>query len=162
MSAEPAEGDPRPAVATERAVHEDLPSTLRAPRQARVTVRNVLNAWGLGSLSNDAELLTSELVANAAQHTSGSPIGLTIRQHTAPTGQRGILCQVTDPDPALPEVPSAELDSEHGRGLALVAAMSTSSGFTTNSRGKTAWFTLTAERDRIRSRSLDRGAEASA
>ncbi len=150
------------SLASSQTVHSDLPSTLRAPRQARLTVRKVLGSWGLGNLSNDAELLASELVANAAEHTDGSPIGLTIRQHTEPTGERGVLCQVTDPDPALPVSQSAEPDSERGRGLHVVAALATSSGFTTSPRGKTAWFTLTAERERARSRSLDLGAEASA
>ncbi len=101
-------------------------------------------------------------MANAAEHTNGSPIGLTIRQHTEPTGMRGVLCEVTDPDPAMPEPSAAESGDERGRGLHVVVALATDSGFTSSPRGKTAWFTLTAERERTHTRSADLGAEASA
>jgi anti-sigma regulatory factor (Ser/Thr protein kinase) len=128
-----------------------LPPNLTAPRQARTIVRHALASWGLGALSADAELLASELVANAAEHGTDSPIRLTILSHTEPNGQRGILCRVTDasPSPAAPQSP--EPDSERGRGLQIVAALATNSGFTTNPHGKTAWFTLTAVPDRTAS-----------
>ena len=142
------------------AVHADLPASTRAPRQARLTVRNVLQAWGLHTISDDAELITSELVANAAEHADGSPIGLTIRQHTEPTGQRGILCQVTDASPTIPEAGPMQVDSERGRGLHLVSALATNSGFCASPEGKTAWFTLTAPREPTRARQAGLEAEA--
>ncbi len=145
-----------------QAIHADLPATLRAPRQARQTVRRVLSSWGLGNLSGEAELLASELVANAAEHGDGAPIGLTIRQHAEPGGQRGILCEVTDSAPDLPSARPAEPDSERGRGLHVVAAIATSSGFSRSPHGKTAWFTLTTQRERCRSRQADLGAKAGA
>lgn len=144
-----------------RVVHADLPASVQAPRLARVTIRSVLRAWGLGNLASDAELITSELVANAAEH-AGGPIGLTISPHTEPSGQPGVLCQITDPAPDLPLPQAAEPDSEHGRGLQIVTALATSSGFTTSPHGKTAWFTLTTTRSPGRIRQADLSAEAGA
>lgn len=103
-----------------------------------------MTAWGLSSLSADAELIASELGANSAEHAEGAPIGLTISQHTEPNGQKGILCQVTDTGPGQPTGQPIREESERGRGLRIVAALATRSGVTTNPHGKTAWFTLTA------------------
>lgn len=148
--------------APDQAIHTDLPATLRAPGQARLTVRSVLSSWGLGNLTDDAELLASELVANAAEHADGSPIGLTIRKHAEPGGQQGILCQVTDTVPEVPQLQEAGPGSERGRGLQVVAAVATSSGFASSPQGKTAWFTLSTRQERSRSRRAEFGAEASA
>jgi hypothetical protein len=121
-----------------------LNASLTAPRQARAVVRDALLGWGLGELAGDAQLLASEPVANASQHAGGSPVRLTIRPHIGPNGQRGILCRVTDLSPEQPRPLPCEPDSEHGRGLQIVAALATSSGVTANRQGKTAWFTLAA------------------
>lgn len=124
-----------------------LPADLTAPRQARAVIRHALVSWGLSALSADAELISSELVANAAEH-AGTPIRLTISPHTEPNGRRGILCQITDAVPAAPTPQPLPTDSERGRGLHIVAALATRSGLTVNPLGKTAWFTLTATPDR--------------
>jgi anti-sigma regulatory factor (Ser/Thr protein kinase) len=142
------------------AVHATLPVSLRAPRQARQAIRNVLRSWGLANLSNDAELIASEIVANAAEHVEGSVIGMTIRQHTESSGQRGILCQITDADPSPPgQQQPARPDCERGRGLQIVRALATNSGFTSTAHGKTAWFTLTMTDDVSRMRQADLEAE---
>jgi anti-sigma regulatory factor (Ser/Thr protein kinase) len=133
---------PRPRQPGLPVVRVELPATLTAPRQARAAVRDALAAWGLTSISSDAELIASELTANAAEHGDGQPIGLVIRPHTA-GGRRGVLCQVTDTSPARPQLSAARPDSERGRGLRIVQALATSSGITTSPAGKTAWFTLT-------------------
>jgi anti-sigma regulatory factor (Ser/Thr protein kinase) len=78
-----------------------LPADLSSARQARSAVRRALTAWGIDDPDGDAELLASELVANAAEHASGS-IGLALRRHAQPDGQRGITCEVTDASPSLP------------------------------------------------------------
>lgn len=121
----------------------ELPGTPASPRRARAAVRSILTLWGLASLTPDCELLASELVANAAEHTPGQPIGLLIRQHTAEAGRPGIRCEVTDSSPQLPVSKPARPDSERGRGLTIVAALATDSGIIARPGGKTAWFTLT-------------------
>jgi hypothetical protein len=95
----------------------------------------------------DAELLASELVANAAEHGTG-PIGLALRRQAGPAGQRAITCEITDTSPRLPARREVAPDSERGRGLAIVAALATACGVRAESAGKTTWFTLTLA-DRI-------------
>ena len=122
-----------------------LRSQLRADptsaRQARSAVRTALDFWGMSDSSGDAELLASELVANAAEHARG-PIGLALTRHREPGGQSGITCEVTDSSPAPPKVRQAEPGDERGRGLAIVTALATTSGVRTEPAGKTTWFTL--------------------
>jgi hypothetical protein len=43
-------------------------------------------------LGDDAELLASELVANAAEHGDGTPIGSALRRHDKPGEQPAITC----------------------------------------------------------------------
>jgi anti-sigma regulatory factor (Ser/Thr protein kinase) len=124
----------------------ELAADLTSAQQARSAVRQALAAWGMDDLSGDVELLASELVANAAEHTC-TPIGLALRHHPGPTGERGITCEVTDTSPSPPRPRQAKPDDERGRGLAIVTALATGSGVRTEPTGKTSWFTL-ALRDR--------------
>ena len=121
-----------------------LPGCLTAPRQARAAMRNVLASWVLSELSPAAELLVSELVANASERAASSPVRLSIWPQVEPDGRRGILCEVSDESPELPEPSPLRPDSARGRGLGIVASMANSSGVTPNRTRKTAWFTLTA------------------
>jgi anti-sigma regulatory factor (Ser/Thr protein kinase) len=125
----------------------ELPADLTSARQARSAVRRALTVWGIDDADGDAELLASELVANAAEHASGS-ISLALRHHAEPDGQRGITCEITDTSPSLPQPSQARPDNERGRGLAIVTALATASGVRAEPVGKTTWFTL-ALRDRI-------------
>ena len=120
----------------------ELAADLTSARQARAAVRQALTAWGMTRLSGDAELLTSELVANAAEHGDGTPIGLALRRHADPGKQPGITCEVTDTSPAMPRRTEPGPDDERGRGLAIVEALARSSGVRVGRAGKTTWFTL--------------------
>jgi len=111
-------------------------------RQARTAVRSALAAWGMDDPSGDAELLASELVANAAEHGDGKPISLALRRHTEPDGQPGVTCEVTDTSPAMPRRMDPGPDAERGRGLTIVAALARSSGVRASQACKTTWFTL--------------------
>lgn len=134
-----------------------------APRQARAAVRHALTAWGMESISADAELLASELVANAAEHSQGTPIGLTICEHAGRDGRRGIVCRITDTAPGLPTRQPLRPDSERGRGLHIVAALAADYGVTTHAHGKTAWFALALSPElEFDARQAEYGAEASA
>jgi anti-sigma regulatory factor (Ser/Thr protein kinase) len=93
-------------------------------------------------LSGDAELLGSELVANAAEHGDGQPIGLALRRHAEPGGRPGITCEVTDTGPRYEPRLVPGPDAERGRGLAIVEALAQSSGVRAGQAGKTSWFTL--------------------
>jgi anti-sigma regulatory factor (Ser/Thr protein kinase) len=120
----------------------ELPAESASARQARSAVRQALAGWGMGHLSGDAELLASELVANAAEHGDGTPIGLALRRHAEASEQPGITCEVTDTSPAMPRRTEPGPDAERGRGLAIVEALARSSGVRASQAGKTTWFSL--------------------
>ncbi|MGV9877937.1 ATP-binding protein [Streptomyces sp. NPDC003006] len=126
-----------------------LPHTTAAVPVARALVRTALtdieSSADTDTDTDTAELLTAELVANAVEHTGGhGPIELVIE--LLPTG-----CQVEvhDRSPLPPgdltaPEPPGEPDpwQEHGRGLLLVRALSSSCGHRPTASGKAVWFTL--------------------
>jgi anti-sigma regulatory factor (Ser/Thr protein kinase) len=141
----------------------ELPADGTSPRQARTAIRRALADWQMEHLSGDAELLASELVANAAEHGDGKPIGLALRRQTEPDGRPGITCEVTDTSPAMPRRPDPDPDAERGRGLAIVAALARSSGVRASQAGKTSWFTLAlTDRAHRAARQIDHEPEAGA
>jgi anti-sigma regulatory factor (Ser/Thr protein kinase) len=141
----------------------ELPADLTSARHARTAIRQALAAWHIDHLSGDAELLASELVANAAEHGDGAPISLALRRHTEPGGRPGLTCEVTDTSPAMPQPANPGPDAERGRGLAIVAALAHSSGVRATEVGKTTWFTLAlTDRAHQVSRQLDLEPEAGA
>ncbi|WP_234481403.1 ATP-binding protein [Streptomyces sp. MBT49] len=122
-----------------------LPHSAAAVPVARALVRTALAELKHGADSDTAELLTAELVANAVEHTAGdSPIELVVELQ--PTGCR---VEVHDPDPLPPgdlTCPRGEPDpwQEHGRGLLLIRALSSSCGHRPTEQGKAVWFRLAA------------------
>ncbi|MFD4574395.1 ATP-binding protein [Streptomyces sp. NPDC058417] len=125
-----------------------LPHSAAAVPVARALVRSALAELEHGADSDTAELLTAELVANAVEHTAGDqPIELVVR--LLPTG-----CQVEvhDPDPVPPgdltrpasAVQEPDPWQEHGRGLLLIRALSSSCGHRPTDTGKAVWFRLAA------------------
>ncbi|WP_454319190.1 ATP-binding protein [Streptomyces phaeoluteigriseus] len=124
-----------------------LPHSAAAVPVARALVRTALAELEHGADSDTAELLTAELVANAVEHTAGDdPIELVVQ--LLPTG-----CQVEvhDPDPVPPgdlTRPPAGREpdpwQEHGRGLLLIRALSSSCGHRPTENGKAVWFRLAA------------------
>ncbi|MEW2394424.1 ATP-binding protein [Streptomyces sp. NPDC046862] len=92
---------PSPTPAWSYALH--LPHDPRAPRIARMTLRAVLPAYGMGELLDTAELLASELVTNAYQHTRG-PAALRLRGLDGLDGEvrSGVRVTVWDTDPYVP------------------------------------------------------------
>jgi anti-sigma regulatory factor (Ser/Thr protein kinase) len=121
-----------------------LPHSAAAVPVARALVRTALAELKHGADSDTAELLTAELVANAVEHTAGdAPIELVVE--LLPSG-----CQVEvhDPDPAPPGNLTRPVDvepdpwQEHGRGLLLIRALSSSCGHRPTESGKAVWFRL--------------------
>ncbi|WP_432137819.1 MULTISPECIES: ATP-binding protein [unclassified Streptomyces] len=126
--------------------HIALPHTTAAVPVARALVRTALAELEHGADSDTAELLTAELVANAVEHTAGrGPIELVVE--LLPGGCR---VEVHDPDPAPPgdltRGAGGEVDpwQEHGRGLLLIRALSSSCGHRPTENGKAVWFRLAA------------------
>lgn len=104
----------------------------------RLTQVVVLRHWGLSpKLTEDAVLLTSELVGNAVRHTGARVFGLRMMR------RRGWMrIEVRDPSRGLPcLMPVQELDLS-GRGLFLVDKLSDRWGVDLLPRGKTTWFEM--------------------
>ncbi|QNP71228.1 ATP-binding protein [Streptomyces roseirectus] len=93
----------------------DIPNDLRAVSICRRTLRMTLTLYGLIHLVDTAELLATELLANALRHTNG-PATLRICRDA---GALRIGAWDTDPEPPDFTREFGEL-TEHGRGLALV------------------------------------------
>ncbi|TLS43025.1 ATP-binding protein [Streptomyces montanus] len=121
-----------------------LPHSAAAVPVARALVRTALAEIGHAADSDTAELLTAELVANAVEHTrSDAPIELVVE--LLPSGCK---VEVHDPDPTPPgnltrPVPDdPDPWQEHGRGLLLIRALSSSCGHHRTKSGKAVWFRL--------------------
>jgi hypothetical protein len=104
--------------------------------EARAWVRTRLDDWGLGSLGEPGELLTSELVTNALRHASG-PIEL-----TALLLDEMVTLAVRDAEAPLPRLRRVGDADEGGRGLQLVAALSSRWGARPTAAGKVVWCEL--------------------
>ncbi|AXK37214.1 ATP-binding protein [Streptomyces armeniacus] len=135
----------RPAF-TVRSVQHRLPRTPRSVAQARTALRAQLTAWDVGPDDvTTAELVLSELVANAVQH-AGDPPGRQVKVTLTCTDDGLLRIEVCDACTALPRphgiAPGA--DAESGRGLLLVAALAEGWGVTPRAYGigKTVWAEL--------------------
>ena len=123
-----------------------VPHDLRAVTICRRTLRLILTMHGLIGLVDTAELLATELVANAVRHTKG-PAALRIRRF--PEGAVWIGVWDSDPEPPGSPRPLEQVgDSEEGRGLGLVRACAGQWGWQPSARfgdrGKYVWCELGA------------------
>jgi anti-sigma regulatory factor (Ser/Thr protein kinase) len=120
-----------------------IPNDPRAVTICRRTLRLILTMHGLIHLVDVAELLATELVANAVCHTKG-PAALRVRWSA---GVLRIGAWDADPEPPEPPGKLEQLgEAEEGRGLALVRACSDLWGWQPLSRfgnrGKYVWCEL--------------------
>ena len=120
---QPCPDPPRPTSTQLRRASLDLDAALTAPRRARAWTREILWEWRLADLTDTAETIVSELVANAAVHASAGPGRPAIRLAIAfDHGELAIL--VSDQNPDLPQAQHPAEDDESGRGLLMVQALS--------------------------------------
>jgi len=123
----------------------ELVAVPTALASARLHARNLLWEWGLDWLAPDAELLVAELIANAVKVTSVRDEAA-VRLRLSSDGTQ-VLIEVWDAHPWPPTVADRGQDGrldpqpERGRGLGLVAALSTRWDWylTTEPRGKVVW-----------------------
>jgi anti-sigma regulatory factor (Ser/Thr protein kinase) len=114
-----------------------LPEDLASVRTARHFVRDALLEWDLAPLIEDAQLATSELVANAVRH-AGTDLTLTISVDDV------VTVAIRDGQPELRRPVPADGDylAENGRGLHIVATIADDWGITTAVNGKIVWFVM--------------------
>jgi hypothetical protein len=144
-SPQPRPNPPRPAARPQRAFLE-LDEGLTSPRCARAWTRQVLHEWQLASLTDDAETIVAELVANAV-HASAGLDQPAIRLALA-FNRRELTVLVSDSNPDLPRPQQPAEDDESGRGLLMVQTLCGRYGwhpFEGDAPGKVVWATLPAE-----------------
>ncbi|MFF3565837.1 SpoIIE family protein phosphatase [Streptomyces sp. NPDC002574] len=112
-------------------------------KTARGFVADSLRAWGLEEMSEDLQLVASEVVTNALIH-AGSDVDVRLRAL-----DDNIRMEVRD-SASDPPVPSAfslteegSSQAESGRGLYLVDALTSAWNSSPNGRGKTVWLEMT-------------------
>jgi serine phosphatase RsbU (regulator of sigma subunit)/anti-sigma regulatory factor (Ser/Thr protein kinase) len=113
-----------------------FPSDERSVPEARWFVRRELEAWGAADLADRAILVTSELVTNAVLH-AGTTVD--VRLHLDDSRLR---LEVQDWHPSrtlAPTVTRALDDAEHGRGLMITGAVSSSWGVAYTDTAKRVW-----------------------
>jgi anti-sigma regulatory factor (Ser/Thr protein kinase) len=109
-----------------------------APRAARDLVSRSLLEWRLSQQIPDACLVVSELITNAMIH-AGTDIDLTLAEH-----RRSVRIAVRDHSHDLP-VEQHGRSEEHGRGLAIVAELSSTWGVLPHADGgKVVWAVIDA------------------
>jgi anti-sigma regulatory factor (Ser/Thr protein kinase) len=104
---------------TQRGQGEGLPPRdgLRVAAMRRIAQAR-LNLCGLSQMADDVTLIVSELVTNAIIHSGGTWVSFRMRLHF------GVLYLGVKSDVAgAPAVGRSDADSEHGRGLELVEAL---------------------------------------
>ncbi|MFJ6350955.1 SpoIIE family protein phosphatase [Streptomyces sp. NPDC092046] len=100
--------------------------------QVREAAAARLRAWDLDELVFTTELVLSELVTNAIRY-AGGPVEVRLIR----AGR--LICEVSDPSATHPRMRRARLTDEGGRGLYLVAQLTTRWGSRYSRRGKTIW-----------------------
>ncbi|WP_344640687.1 ATP-binding protein [Kitasatospora cystarginea] len=105
-----------PAPVTEKPSVAHLPYRPESASAARRLIRDKLAEWGLDELIDDAQLIASELVGNAAKTGCLLRMTFEVTRITA----TAVRISVTDGSRVLPVLIDASLSAEGGRGLALV------------------------------------------
>jgi len=122
----------------------------QSARAARRLTRSTLRDWGLAFLTEDAEAIVGEFVANAVTHAAAvaavptqrrqSPDGLGLRLLRR-NGE--VICAVLDPSDSAPVLKAPATVEESGRGLQMVDALSDVWGWSpVAGRGKAVWAVL--------------------
>ena len=114
----------------------DLASRVQSARAARLFIKERLNAWGRGDLTEAAELLTNELVTNSILH-AGTDIVV-----EASHEPEVVRIEVSDFEGSAVARRRGALDDERGRGLELVDALASSWGVVRSPGRKTVWFEI--------------------
>nr|WP_202481192.1 SpoIIE family protein phosphatase [Streptomyces sp. SID5594] len=106
-----------------------------APGRARRLARRALARWDLEEMSDEVELLVSEVVTNAVRYAE-RPVTLRLLRTDI------LRCEVGDDSPQLPRQRRARETDEGGRGLFLVNRLARRWGATRLSTGKVVWFEM--------------------
>ncbi|MFD5570507.1 ATP-binding protein [Streptomyces cadmiisoli] len=104
----------------------------------RRLVRATLNHWKLEDIVGTAELIASELASNAVRHAQFESFRVTLRRLSDDRVQVAVI----DRSRILPKLADPTDDKDHGRGLAIVEALSQQWGVEPLNWGKRVWANL--------------------
>jgi two-component sensor histidine kinase len=133
------------AVPHVRTLRIHLPAQPTSAAAARRHVKMVIDAWDLGIDSYVAALLTSELITNSLRHALHEDHTIQLEITSA---KNWVLVCVYDSSRCEPVLTSTPPDAEDGRGLQLVASLSTCWGVRQTSTGKAVYFTLEGDEEK--------------
>ncbi|MFJ1528320.1 ATP-binding protein [Streptomyces mirabilis] len=109
-----------------------------AVRAARHVVRDALGAWELTGLTEDAEVVISELATNAVLHARMDSIRVTVTR----IDEHTVRLAVVDRSRDLPVHRSPNTEDMRGRGMSIVDALTWSWGTDRLPWGKRVWAEL--------------------
>ena len=118
--------------------HTRLRPAPTSAREARRFARSTLLEWGLTAAADVVELLVSELVTNSVLHAR-SEVEVRLR-----ATESTLRVDVVDGSPRQPVLRTRDDKAMTGRGLALVAELSTEWGVDETPDGKSVWFVVAA------------------
>ena len=113
-----------------------LPAQPHSAADARSLVFLACNRWAAAGICGDAQLVVTELVANAVHH-AGTDI--TVRLTRIKDTPGGLRAEVSDTSTRPVRPRHAQSLEEGGRGLFLVDTLSSRWGAEANGHGKTVW-----------------------
>jgi len=131
--------------ASPRLIALALPGIPESVPIARRRVQAALGLHGLGEFTEDAEVITAELVANAVQHAcedGTKAIGVILTHAGIPAA---VTVAVSDCSPQVPVRRDTPAGSEQGRGLQIVEALSAHWGWRCGGGGKVVFAVLARE-----------------
>ncbi|MEE6260691.1 ATP-binding protein [Plantactinospora sonchi] len=139
---------PYPVPRGVRWAHQRLAPAAQAAASARRLVRDCCDRWRLTDVTDDAQLVVSELVANAVEH-AGTEIDVTVSHH-----RHRLRIAVADRHHGVPRIAATPTDDAggsappalRGRGLALVSRAVAGWGVLPGSDGKVVWASLPTPR----------------
>jgi anti-sigma regulatory factor (Ser/Thr protein kinase) len=105
---------------------------------ARTAARSLLIEWGLSDLTESVEQIVTELVTNAVKVSADYVVPPPVQFRMSAT-RGAVLIEVWDCDPRTPVIRQPASLDETGRGLLLVATMSTEWGWNEFGQGKIIW-----------------------
>lgn len=114
----------------------EVPVDYAMIREARASVVELLRRWNLPHLVDQAQLVVSELVTNALEHAQ-SPCEVTVLRSS-----HGVRIEVRDEGPGAPDPQPPSDDRERGRGLRIIAALSSAWGIDSDPTSKVVWAEL--------------------
>jgi anti-sigma regulatory factor (Ser/Thr protein kinase) len=115
-----------------------MPCEPESARRARLLVSAALSTWGIGELIEAGVQIVAELVNNAIDHTRCRVVRVQVMRPAEGVVRIGVADGCTD----TPEMGRPDDDSEGGRGLFLVDALSWRWGYDRKCWGKIVWAEL--------------------